>query len=109
MKLDQLIGKTIKNAQQLKHRNWDDTGYILLEFTDDTKVLIESGYDEYTGESVGEYPTLIKVKDEFSMERFESMVGEPAVAQDPPRCKHSKGGELDYCMVVGCSMCPYYK
>lgn len=45
-----LVGKTIANAYQAKANTTDDDGFLILEFTDGTKALIESSY-AYLGQS----------------------------------------------------------
>lgn len=64
MKLSDIQGKTIKSVNKRCHSIYDDCGYLDIEFTDDTKVCIVGGYNEtWTGKSVNEYPTTIKIKD----------------------------------------------
>jgi hypothetical protein len=60
MKLQDLIGKTINSAYFMKHISTDDTGYIKLNFTDNTEIIIQGYCDsEWTDNSQGEYPTRI--------------------------------------------------
>ena len=54
-------GKTIQSHEFLKVPNYDDTAWLRLNFTDGTACLIESGYDEYTGDSLEEYPVRIRI------------------------------------------------
>lgn len=61
MKYKELIGKTIESIYRCKLREYDDTGYLMINFTDGTKVIIESGYSDWTGNSLYEYPTNIIV------------------------------------------------
>lgn len=62
MNTKELIGKTIKAANIMQKQGYDDTGYLKLEFTDGTFVVIVSFYDEeYTRNSEGEYPTRIEL------------------------------------------------
>lgn len=60
MKLQDLVGKTIKSAHFMKHISTDDTGYLKLNFTDDTEIIVQGYYeDQWSGNSGGEYPTRI--------------------------------------------------
>ncbi len=62
MEFKDIEGKTIKSAKQMKLRMGDDTGWLLLQFTDGTECAIEAYYsDEYTGDSDAEYPTRIRI------------------------------------------------
>jgi hypothetical protein len=72
MDLKDLVGKTIKSATQLKFKKYDDDGFLLSEFTDRSRCLIESAYGGYTGESYDEYPSRIGIykedDEDFSLE-----------------------------------------
>jgi len=63
MKVSQLAGKTIKSARFMKKPDWDDVGYLALEFTDHTQCVLVAGYGCWTDESQGEYPTLITLSE----------------------------------------------
>lgn len=58
-----LVGKTITSATQMKHPNYDDNGWLLLKFSDGTECLITASYSGYTGYSEDEYPTRIGLSD----------------------------------------------
>ena len=58
---DDLIGKTIVKAKQMKNKATDDKGYLFLGFSDNTQCIITSYYNSYTGISEDEYPTNIDV------------------------------------------------
>ena len=74
MEYNGLIGKTITAATQKKLVDYDDSGYLELQFSDGTKVIVVASYGSYTGGSYGEYPTGIfitdKLEDEYG-EHFE--------------------------------------
>lgn len=61
MNFEDLQGKTIAKATQMKKPTYDDDGWLKLEFTDGTSCVIWAGYGGYTGESEDEYPTTIGV------------------------------------------------
>ena len=56
---DCLIGKTITSAKVMKHKKYDDKGYLRLGFSDGSVELIVASYGGYTGDSADEYPTYI--------------------------------------------------
>ena len=56
-----LIGKTITAARQLSFEDKDDCGFLRLDFSDGTHIVIEGGYGGYTGDSNDEYLTLIGI------------------------------------------------
>jgi len=61
---DYLIGKTITSATKMVKDDYDDTGYLKLEFSDGTSVVIVGGFDgDWTGDSEGEYKTTIGIVD----------------------------------------------
>lgn len=62
MEYKDLIGKTIKSISQKKLKGYDDTGFLEITFTDNTRAIIVAYYGEHTGESIEEYPTGILVK-----------------------------------------------
>ncbi|MFA5391815.1 MAG: hypothetical protein WC331_10400 [Candidatus Omnitrophota bacterium] len=59
MKFEDLIGKTIIAAQQMKLKEHDDTGFLRLQFSDNTHCIIEGGYRGYTVDSEDDYQTHI--------------------------------------------------
>lgn len=61
MDFQDLQGKTIAKATQMKKPKYDDDGWLKLEFTDGTSCVILAGYGGYTGESEDEYPIGIDV------------------------------------------------
>lgn len=63
MSFKALEGKTIKTATHVKRPTNDDDGWLLLEFTDETKCVICAYYGGYTSESEDEYPTRICVSE----------------------------------------------
>lgn len=65
MNLKDLVGKTIAKSNLMKRPEYDDEGWLRLDFTDGTICDIMSKYGEYTGESRGEYPCFITVSDTF--------------------------------------------
>lgn len=68
--MKELIGKTIINIEKKKLKDYDDNGYLEIEFNDGLKIVIEATYGCYTGDSEDEYPTDIKIinKDDFKQE-----------------------------------------
>ena len=63
IKTDEIEGKTIAKATFMKAKNFDDEGWLQLDFTDGSSCLIESGYGGYSGKSIDEYPTFIEILD----------------------------------------------
>jgi len=62
MRIEDLVGKTITSAKRKKPVGFDDEGFLLLEFSDGTDALIVAGFeDNYTGNSLGEYPTYLSL------------------------------------------------
>jgi hypothetical protein len=61
MKLEELVGKTIRSATRMKKPEYDDDGWLKLEFTDGTSCVVVAYYCGYTGKSEDEYPTGINV------------------------------------------------
>lgn len=61
MEIKDLVGKTITASTVMKRANFDDEGWLKLEFTDGTVCVIVSSYGGYTGDSEDEYPTFISV------------------------------------------------
>jgi hypothetical protein len=58
-----MVGKTVTSAQEMERTEFDDAGFLKLEFSDGTDCVIVSGYYGHTGNSEDEYPTWIKVVD----------------------------------------------
>jgi hypothetical protein len=63
---DELIGKTITAATVKKYEKYDDWGFLELQFTDGSNVIIEAGYGGYTGKSIDEYQTQIWIRNDSS-------------------------------------------
>lgn len=63
MDFQDIVGKTIQSATHAKRPEHDDEGWLLLEFTDGSKCVIDAWYGAYTGESEDEYPTSIGITD----------------------------------------------
>ena len=61
---DYLAGKTIVSATQKKLPDYDDEGFLVLTFSDGTRVAIIGGYGGYTGDSKDEYITQIEISDD---------------------------------------------
>jgi len=61
MNIEDLNGKTIRAAYQMKMEKCDDDGFLRLEFTDGTRCDVIAGYGGYTGMSKDEHPTDISV------------------------------------------------
>ena len=60
MKIDDLVGKTITSAKRKKPTCFDDEGFLLLEFSDGTDALLVAHFeDNFTGDSIDEYPTYL--------------------------------------------------
>ena len=67
----ELVGKTIREADVCRlfgtknHygelQDFDDEGHLRLVFTDGTACVIVSTYGGYTGESIDEYQTKIRI------------------------------------------------
>jgi hypothetical protein len=49
------IGKTIKRIERIGLKDFDDEPYVKFIFTDNTELVIEAGYGDYTGKSKDEY------------------------------------------------------
>lgn len=62
MKPSDIEGKTIRRAVKVKKPNYDDEGFLLLEFTDGTDCIIEAWFGSFSGNSEEEYPTGISVR-----------------------------------------------
>lgn len=54
-------GKTIAKVMKMENPDYDDEGWLKLEFTDGTFCVIQAGYGGNTGCSMGEYPTDIRI------------------------------------------------
>lgn len=60
MDFEDLIGKTIVEAERKRLAGYDDSGYLYLKFSDGSEITVVASYDTYRSyESVGEYPTEI--------------------------------------------------
>ena len=60
-----ITGKTIAKVTKMKKPEFDDAGWIKLDFTDGTICIIMAGYHEnYTGSSECEYPTWIEITED---------------------------------------------
>jgi len=57
-----LEGRTIAKAELVRAATHDDIGCLRLDFTDGTMVFLTAGFGNYTGESLDEYPTTLKVE-----------------------------------------------
>lgn len=62
MNIKDLVGKTITSATKMKEPDYDDTGFLKLEFSDGTSCTIVSGYGSYTRGARDEYPTTISIE-----------------------------------------------
>lgn len=58
-----IIGKTIAKITKMKKPQYDDTGWLKMDFTDGTHCIIWAGYDGWTLKSEDEYPTRIGIAD----------------------------------------------
>ena len=56
-------GKTVAKVARMKKPEYDDSGWLKLEFTDGTFCVIVACYGDFTGDSEGEYPTTIGISD----------------------------------------------
>lgn len=61
MDLTEIIGKTITSVKQKKLVGYDDTGFLEISFSDNTKILVVSSYDGYSPNAYDEYPTTISI------------------------------------------------
>jgi len=57
-----LEGKTIAKAELVRSATQDDIGCLRLDFTDETTLFLTASFGRYTGESVDEYPTILKLE-----------------------------------------------
>lgn len=55
----ELYGKTIKKIVTNYDENFDDKDSIIIEFTDNTKIDINSSFGGYSGDSKDEYPCFV--------------------------------------------------
>lgn len=58
-----IIGKTIAKITEMKKPQYDDTGWLKMDFTDGTHCIIWAGYGSWTSHSEDEYPTCIGITD----------------------------------------------
>jgi hypothetical protein len=63
MEFKDLIGKTIIAATPKKLLEYDDEGYLHLQFSDGTEAFIIAEYGGFTGDSFDEYPTYLSIAD----------------------------------------------
>lgn len=56
-----IIGKTIVKVTKMKNTDYDDKGWLKLDFADNTYCVIQASYTCYTGGSEDEYPTDISI------------------------------------------------
>jgi hypothetical protein len=61
-----LIGKTIASVKVKKLADKDDQGFLEMQFSDGSQIIIIAGYGGYTGKSEDEYPTYIIVQNKYS-------------------------------------------
>lgn len=61
MEYKDIIGKTIASVTEMKKPQFDDEGWLRLEFTDGTVCAIVASYGGYTGKSEDENPTCIGI------------------------------------------------
>ena len=59
-----ITGKTIAQVTKMRKPEYDDTGWLKIDFTDGTHCVIWAGYGGWTGGSEDEYPTCIGVTDD---------------------------------------------
>ncbi len=65
IKFEDLVGKTITSAKVKKLKDYNDDGFLALEFSDGTAAIITSYYGEWSGDSLDEYPTHIDITDKI--------------------------------------------
>lgn len=67
MNIEDLIGKTIKEAYRLKARDHSDIAWLRLVFTDGTECHVQSSYGSYSCDesALEEYPCIITVTKVF--------------------------------------------
>lgn len=65
MTFKDLINKTIVDAKRKKLKDYDDTGFLELTFSDGTRAIIVAGYGGWAAESEDEYPTSIDISDGY--------------------------------------------
>lgn len=68
MDFKDLIGKTITKATLMKRPDFDDKGWLKLEFSDKSDCIIVSTYGSYTAGSEDEYPSYILIIDKYENE-----------------------------------------
>lgn len=79
-----ITGKTIAKVTEMKKPEYDDTGWLKLDFMDGTYCVIVAELGEHTGKSEDEYPTRIKISD-----NVEELVPSGANANLPQRQQDS--------------------
>lgn len=55
-----IVGKTIETVTKIRKPEYDDPGWLKLNFTDGTHCIINAGIGSFTGSSEDEYPTFIE-------------------------------------------------
>jgi len=55
-----IIGKTIEKVTKIRKPEYDDPGWLKLNFTDGTHCIINAGIGSFTGFLEDEYPTFIE-------------------------------------------------
>lgn len=61
--MENIIGKKIIKVTKMKNPDYDDVGWLKLDFADNTYCVIQASYTCYTGASEDEYPTDISILD----------------------------------------------
>ena len=65
MDFNNLVGKTIIKVTKMKRPDFDDEGWLKLEFSDKSECTLVSTYNNFTGGSEGEYPCNIFIVDKY--------------------------------------------
>lgn len=63
MDASDLVGKTISEAVWLKYPELDDEAWLRLRFTDGSECVLEATYGGFTGNSLGEYPSYLVIRE----------------------------------------------
>lgn len=61
MTFQDLVGKTITEAKQMKHKTFDDEGFLHLVFSDGTEAFIVAAHDAWSENAINEYPSAIYI------------------------------------------------
>lgn len=59
-----IVGKTIERVTKIRKPEYDDPGWLKLNFTDGTHCTINAGIGSFTGFSEDEYPTFIEISND---------------------------------------------